>query len=258
MAFTFGLPPSLGVQPVRELAREFADVLYAAGFSTVLPMKTYEALQAALIAGEIDAAWGPPIVCARVEAAGGAVGLRALRGGAATYRAALVSRANDVFDVTSLTAGVFRPRAVWVDRWSMAGYLLPRALLRAHGLDLAAALLGERLVGSYAACIDALLDFEADLTSTFISAVPGATLAQAWPDRAHRLKMIALSDASPNDGVVLSPALAPPRTQALLAGLDKLLANARSRGVLAASFKVDGFDRPPPATYAPLLALLDA
>src|SRR5262245_32411504 len=44
--FTFGLPPSLGQQPVFERARDFADVLYDARFTTVIPFKTYEALEA--------------------------------------------------------------------------------------------------------------------------------------------------------------------------------------------------------------------
>ena len=50
---TFALPPSLGEGPVRELALRFADVLFAAGFATVIPMKSYELLERAFrVSGE--------------------------------------------------------------------------------------------------------------------------------------------------------------------------------------------------------------
>jgi len=35
--FSFGLPPSLGREPVLELAREFANILFEAGVTTVVP-----------------------------------------------------------------------------------------------------------------------------------------------------------------------------------------------------------------------------
>ena len=62
---SFGVPPSLGKEPSFELAREFADVLYGAGFTSVTPYKSYEALQNDLLSGKTDAAWGPPVICAR-------------------------------------------------------------------------------------------------------------------------------------------------------------------------------------------------
>ena len=39
--FSFGLPPSVGRETVFEMAREFADVLFAARFTTVVPFKSY-------------------------------------------------------------------------------------------------------------------------------------------------------------------------------------------------------------------------
>ena len=51
--FCFALPPSLGLDPVKELARRFADVLYGAGFTTVVPMKSYEELEQAILKGDV-------------------------------------------------------------------------------------------------------------------------------------------------------------------------------------------------------------
>lgn len=250
--FKFGLPPSLGTEPVWALAREFADLLYDVGFSTVVPYKTYQALQTAVLAGEVDAAWGPPLTCARIESVGGLVALRAVRGGATSYKSALVSRVQDTFEISTLGHGAFRPRVAWTDEASISGYLMPRAYLRAQGIDIATAFLTQRMYGSYAACIDAVVTFEADLTSLFVR---NNDFAETWGARAKRLRVLAYTDEAPNDGVVISPACSEERREALLEGLDFLMGKDSSRKVLMSMFTTDGFDVPPKGTYIPLLAL---
>jgi ABC-type phosphate/phosphonate transport system substrate-binding protein len=241
---------------VWSLARELADLLHAARFTTIVPFAKYGELQQALFDGAIDAAWGPPLICARVEAAGGTVALRGVRRGQVTYRSALLARGADHFDVATLMAGAFRPRAVWVDTWSMAGYILPRAHLRASGIDLGAGLLEERTLGSYVACLDAVNGYEADLCATFVASSGAQRLEDIWGVRAARLKVIARTDEIPNDGIVFAPTLDRDRTIDLLAQLHGILANPRAHALLAQQFHVDGFERPPQNTYAPLLALV--
>src|SRR5690349_3076871 len=254
--FIFALPPSLGLDPVKELARRFADVLYGAGFTTVVPMKTYELLEKALLSGEVDAAWGPPIVCARVERAGAHVALRAVRYGAVTYRSVLICRSNDPLDLRQLgNPGAAPVRAVWVDRWSMGGYILPRHHLRAKGIDFKQAFLEETTVGSYEACFQEVLAGDADLTASFANR-RGLGYVELCQDRAFELRTLAYTDESPNDGVVLSPRLDHVAATTLFSGLSRLISHPASLAVLASTFDVDGFDRPPPGSYAPLLSLL--
>ena len=206
-----------------------------------------------MLTGEVDAAWGPPLICARVEDAGGHVALRAIRHGAVTYRSVLLIRKRDTMELASLGNGTFRPRAVWVDAWSMGGYLLPRAHLRHSGIDPATALLSEKMLGSYTACFDAVLDFEAELTASFV----GKTDLEAlWGDKMARLRALAYSDEVPNDGVAISPTLAVDRRMALLDNLRRLLANERSHRVLCSVFTATDFDQPPANTYAPALQYL--
>jgi len=250
--FTFGLPPSLGTEPVWALAREFADLLYDVGFSTVVPYKTYQLLQAAVLAGDVDAAWGPPLTCARVESVGGSVALRAVRGGSTTYKAALVSRSQDTFDISTLGQGTFRPRAAWVEESSVGGYMLPRAYLKKQGIDLDTAFLNQRCLGSYSACIDALFEFESDLTSVFVRS---GNFEATWKERAQRLRVLAYTEESPNDGVVIAPKVSEEKREALVRGLDHLMKKDSSRKVLMTMFTTDGFDVPPKGTYTPLLAL---
>lgn len=255
-SFCFGVPPSLGQDPVRELARSFADVLYGAGFGTVVPLKSYADLERALLEGEVDAAWGPPIVCARVEAAGGMVALRAVRYGAVTYRSVLICRSRDPLDVRQLgSPAMSRVRAVWVDRWSMGGYILPRHHLRARGLDLEQVLAEETLLGSYDACFKAVLDGEADMTASFANR-RGLGYVELCGDRAFEMRTLAYTDECPNDGVVLSPSLDHSKARRLFEGLSRLISHPASLGVLAETFDVDGFDRPPAGCYSPLLSLL--
>jgi ABC-type phosphate/phosphonate transport system substrate-binding protein len=250
--FSFGLPPSLGKEPVFEMAREFADVLYGGRFTSVVPFKSYEALQRALFDGEIDAAWGPPLICARIEAAGGVVAQRAIRRGSTTYRSALVNRKQDRWSLDVIKMGSFRPRAVWVDEWSMGGYLLARALLRREGVE-ATGLLNERFLGSYTACFDSLNEYDADLTASFVGSAGG--LETIWGSRVDRLQILAVSEESPNDGIVLAPKLAEKRVLHLRDNLQQLLDQKRAHQVLCQMFSVEGFDIPPQGTYAPLLSL---
>jgi ABC-type phosphate/phosphonate transport system substrate-binding protein len=254
--FCFALPPSLGREPVKELARQFADILYDAGFSTVMPTRSYESLEKSLLDGEVDAAWGPPIVCARVEDAGGAVALRAVRYGSVTYRSVLVCRSHDALDLKSLgQPGARKPRAVWVDAWSMAGYILPRHHLRSRGVDLEEAFHSERTLGSYKECFHQVLEGDADLTASFASR-RGLGYVELCGDRAFQLRTLAYTDECPNDGVVLSPALEPDQARDILAGMSALIADERKRKILAEVFDVDDFDQPEADTYSPLLALL--
>lgn len=260
MGFRLELPPSLGRDSVHAAAREFASVLYAAGFETVAPAPSYTVLIERLLSGEADAAWGPPLVCARLEQAGGRVVLRSIRYGASGYRAALVCRKGDAMDLPRLASGRRRPRAVWVDPFSMAGHVLPRSFLRASGLDVPGCFVGEEHVGSYDACLNQVLDGEADLTASFASSSTATKAVDGYVQltgpRASELRAFAYTRDCPNDGVVLSPRLSAEQAQELRVALMRLVADRNGAAQLAAAFGVDGFDPPPDGTYAPLLGLL--
>ena len=255
----FALAPSLGKEPVRTRARQFASLLYEIGFSTVWPQESYAALEERLLSGEAHAAWGPPLICARVEAAGGAVALRGIRYGAATYRSVILCRAEDKIELSNLGRMRRRPRAVWVDESSMAGYLLPRSHLRSLGVEPRGAFFDERLLGSYDACLKAILDGEADLTACYAPAAsanrPAAGYVELCGFRAIELRVLAYTSECPNDGLVLSPRLEGGLYDTMRSALRRLVADPASRRALADAFEVDGFDEPPAASYQPLLRL---
>jgi phosphonate transport system substrate-binding protein len=251
------LPPSLGRESMRTRARELAALLYDAGFGMVATSESYSQLEERLASGEADAAWGPPLVCARVEEQGGQVALRALRDGAATYRAVLVARSQDSINLSDPARVRRRPRACWVDKSSMAGYVLPRAFLRSLGLDLKSFLIEEHMLGSYEKCIASVIEGHSDLTSTF--AGPGDTLGDGYVTIAGKdavdLRAVAYTPECPNDGVVLSPKLDPGAARSMVHALLELVATPAARAVMAHAFSVTGFEQPPPGSYLPLLGL---
>jgi ABC-type phosphate/phosphonate transport system substrate-binding protein len=253
--FSFGLPPSLGFEPVKELAREFADVLFDGGFTQVVPFPSYEDLEQSLLGGETDAAWGPPIVCARVETNGGSVPFRAVRDGATSYRSVLICRQNDPIELERLgQIGARKPRAVWVDEWSMAGYILPRHYLESSGVDPEAAFSEQRMMGSYEACFNELLDGEADLTASYANR-RGTAYVELCGNSAHLFRVLCYTDASPNDAVVIAPQVDTARKKEVEAGLRGLIRTPKALQVLASMFDIDGFDEPPPGSYQALAAL---
>lgn len=254
MSLCFALPPSLGAKQVRNLARQFAAVLYEAGFSTVVPVNSYELLERSLLNGDVHAAWGPPMVCAKVEDAGGAVALRAVRHGCTSYRSALLCRSHDDMKLEELgPTGQRRLRAVWVDEHSMAGYILPCHHLRTLGIDLDAAFESHRLLGSYEACFEAVIECEADLTASYANA-RGIGYVELCGDDAFHLRTLAYTTDCPNDGVVISPAAVQARTD-IPSRLAQLLAQPEQRKIFCNSLGVDDLDVPPAGSYRPLLQL---
>ena len=249
----FALPPSLGAQNVRTLARQFAAILYEAGFSTVVPVSSYETLERSLLSGEIHAAWGPPMVCARVQNAGGSVALRAVRYGCSVYRSALLCRSHDDLKLEEVgSLGLRRLRAVWVDPHSMGGYVMPRHHLRARGIDLTQAFEQESILGSYEACFEAVMSCEADVTASYANA-RGVGYVEICGEEAYHLRVFAYTEECSNDGVVVSPKVS--ASDDVLNRLAKLVANPAHRQVFCAALNVDDVEVPPANAYRPLLAL---
>src|ERR1043165_8185385 len=124
----FALPPSLGterlVDETRLLREALTDLL--AENVDVTVSQSYESLTRNLLSSAVDAAHAPPFVCAQVEPRGVPIVARAVRHGRSTYGAALVKKKGA--DVSLLRTKNLR--LAWLDRRSVAGYLLPVAHLK--------------------------------------------------------------------------------------------------------------------------------
>ncbi|MEJ7730865.1 MAG: PhnD/SsuA/transferrin family substrate-binding protein [Polyangiaceae bacterium] len=147
--------------------------------------ESYGELAQLLGSGGADIGWTPPLVGARVEALGGRVLVRVVRGGATTFRAAIVGARRRPVEPRALRG----LRAAWVDRESTAGYLLPRAWVRSAGADPDRVFASEAFAGTHQAALQMVLDDRADLTGVFAAAAsaPAYTALDDLPasDRAR-------------------------------------------------------------------------
>lgn len=258
--FTFGLPPSVGRVGAGQRATRLAEFLGAALGRTVVVRvgANYQALKGELLAGTMLAAWGPPYVCARVEAYGGRGLLRGVRHGSVSYRAALVAlhRRKVTLGVTS---GL---RCAWVDPDSLGGYVLPVAWMKEHGFHGYQFVEREEFLGSYQAAVDSVVGGRFDLAPIWApSTIPPAgeapsALGELAGARARELVVLGYTRECPNDGVVLSP-FASAKEAALLE--QKLLAlheSASGRTLLQEVFGAERFQPAPVGTYRALDTLV--
>ncbi|MGZ5967227.1 MAG: protein kinase domain-containing protein [Polyangiales bacterium] len=135
------------IEALEELARSIRPYVALRRF------EGYSLLVDALAEGRVDLAWLPPVAYVRAVRAEAAHQVFCVR--RAAYRSLILARA----EVRSLAGA----RAAWVSPWSAAGYLVPREVLRASGVEPDEIFRTQTFSGSYDAVLRALLDDEADV-----------------------------------------------------------------------------------------------
>lgn len=254
-----GVPPSPSVDTARRRAEPLAAALAARGSPVeIVVAESYASLGDLLLGDHIDLAWAPPIVCARVEAAGGSAVLRAVRHGSTSYRAGLACRAGPVVDLTKCSLLV----AAWVDENSAAGYLLARSWLAARHVDAMHGFKRAIFCGSYVSALQAVAEGLADVTSVFTS-VAGAplrsTLDEVDAALRARVQIFAHTADTQTDGIVLPPGAKPRTFEGLLRTLQALHLDDVGRRALRGMLACDELRAEAPRpTSAALQAILTA
>jgi phosphonate transport system substrate-binding protein len=254
--FRFVLPPSLGSEQVRERADKLGSFLQEMlGRSVEVSVAaSYEALSKDLLSGRADAAWAPPFVCARTEAMGVRVLVRGVRLGMSSYRSALVCRAGAGLTVERLKGTT----VAWVDRESVAGFLLPVAYLKSQGVEPARIFAAQRFTGSYRGALEEVLVGTADVAGIFCPpASTGFSYASGvekvlGEGMGDRFELIAYTEESPNDGVPVAmgaPSALVNTLESMLLGLD---ATPEGQALLQGVFNADRFEPAPRMGYRAL------
>jgi len=218
---------------------------------TVQVAESYGELEERLLGAEVDLAWVPPILCAKMEKDAHAI-LKIVRRGRSTYRSALVSRVENPLQVC--TAALEGCRAAWVDPLSTGGYLLPRALLRRDGMDPDAILGSQVFLGSYRDALRAVILGEADLAPVY-SAEETEDAAQVGlaecvgPERTL-LQPFAFSAEAPNDGLVITSRLSELAADLLVKRLAPFATAPHGNNLLLAVLGAERFERASPGEYA--------
>jgi phosphate/phosphite/phosphonate ABC transporter binding protein len=128
-------------------------------------VESYDHLAGRLRAGELDVAWLPPILFARLVADGIVHELvSAERAGRDTYTSVLIARADAGISTRMDLAG---KRVGWVDPLSATGYVVPRVRLAAAGFHPAKTFRSETFLGSHHAVARAVLDRGVEVGATF-------------------------------------------------------------------------------------------
>ncbi len=214
---------------------------------------SYARLLDALISGDVDLAWLPPLLAAQAIADGHASPLAIpVRGGVASYSAALFarerSRIHKLADLNAL-------RAAWVDRQSVSGYLLIRAHLRSQGIDLDRAFIENRFCGSHEAVVRAVSEGTVDVGATFayFDGPRGELLRAGWGDA--KMRVITHVGPIPSDIVAISTRV---RSASFRAIQEALIydQNQELRRAIEALMGTDRFVAPISAHIRSLTALL--
>jgi phosphonate transport system substrate-binding protein len=253
----FGMPASLNVSETDPRMERLSHFLETAlrGPVSIVVAKGYQDLAKRMQLGELDVAWAPPFVAARLEVLGFRVLLRGVRGGTSTYRSALISATR------GLTVEDCRgKRAVWVDQDSVSGYLLPMAFLRAKGLNPSKDFVSQEFTGSFVASVEKVVGGGADITGVFAppegGRSKGATgLDEMAPQFASRVHVIAYTEEVPNSGLVTSSRLPAATATALTAAMQALNGRPDGAWLLSQIFGMEAFEPAPKLGYRALYKL---
>jgi phosphonate transport system substrate-binding protein len=262
--YGFGIVASDGEAAVtrRALLTELCQTLSPSIGVMLLPYlaPTYRHLSAAVERGQAAFAWMPPLLVLELEDRGLAkpVVLPLRRGSTASFYSALITRHGGPRTIQELEGA----RAAWVERESIAGYLVARMHLVTQGFD-PKKLGREMFVHSHDAVVDAVLSDRADVGATFCTLDPRSNriVHGAWtgPDgkSAKPVDVLATAGPIPNEAIVASRTTPQEVVDATLAALSSL-DQKRPREIVASLLRAEGFTKAAASHYAPLRSLVSA
>lgn len=216
---------------------------------------TYEELAKQVKKRRIDVAWLPPIVRVRLGNDVTALG-SILRDGRVTYETALIVRKDSkVKSIAQLRDG----RAGWVDRWSAAGFVLPRVNLALFGIDARKFFRSETFYGSHRAVIEALVKGECDVVGTYAQAdVKGKVKGGAWSEvDGAEIRVLATFGAIPPDVIATRSDLSEAHASAVRDAFRAASTDDTGRKLLGAVFGGETFVEDMSKSYESLARALD-
>jgi len=122
--------------------------------------------------------------------------LVAVRYGSPYYKGQIIVGANTGIEKLEDLKG---KRMCWVDAASTSGYIIPRVMLKAAGVDPDKDLAQQTEVGSHPGVVLAVYNGDCDAGATWADA--RATIEDKYPDVKEKVKVIAESAEIPNDGL---------------------------------------------------------
>jgi phosphonate transport system substrate-binding protein len=181
------------------------------------------------------------------------VGLVSTRYGTPYYTGQIVAGADTGIETLADVAG----RSVcWVDATSTSGYIIPRIMLRAAGVDPDTDLGQEVEAGSHDLVITAVYNGDCEVGASYVDARD--TLAENYPDVYDKVLVIAESPEIPNDGVQFAEDVPDEVRQNLVAGFLAMTETEEGLEALDIAYNWGGLVEKPDSFYDGFRATLDA
>jgi len=146
----------------------------------------------------------------------------------------------------------------FVDPNSTSGYIVPRIILKANGIDPDADFSATQNAGSHPNVATAVYKGDCDAGVTFINVLTDASadLQATYPDIADKVKVFAVTDRIPNDGMQFIKSLDPNLQKVIVEGLMAMANDPGGKAVLKSLYNYDAFEEVQPDFYNDFAAVL--
>jgi phosphonate transport system substrate-binding protein len=146
----------------------------------------------------------------------------------------------------------------FVDPNSTSGYIVPRIILKANGIDPDADFKATQNAGSHPNVAIAVYKGDCDAGVTFINVLTdaAANLAATYPDIATKVTVFAVTDRIPNDGMQFIKTLDPKLQAVIVEGMLAMAKDPGGKAVLKSLYNYDSFQQVKPDFYNAFAAVL--
>jgi phosphonate transport system substrate-binding protein len=146
----------------------------------------------------------------------------------------------------------------FVDPNSTSGYIVPRIILKANGIDPDADFSATQNAGSHPNVATAVYKGDCDAGVTFINVLTDASadLQSTYPDITDKVKVFSVTDRIPNDGMQFIKSLDPNIQKVIVEGMLAMANDPGGKAVLKSLYNYDAFQEVQPDFYNDFAAVL--
>jgi phosphonate transport system substrate-binding protein len=245
--------PFLETQRLTVGMRKIADYLEReTGYAITSEVPTsYVAVVEGMCAEKVDIGWVSPLAYILASKKCGATMelVSVSRGGATAYRGLIVTRSDsDIHDLADLQG----KRFAWVDPGSTSGYLYPRALLLEKGLHPDKVFRQQVFAGGHDKVIVAIMGGQVDAGAVYDDVRTTKGIRDLYPNIMTATRVIARTDAIPNDGVAFRRGLPREMVEKIKAALLKLSGTPEGQALFQEAIGTEGVKETTDAAYDPV------
>lgn len=148
----------------------------------------------------------------------------------------------------------------FVDPNSTSGYIVPRIILKANGIDPDTDFAATQNAGSHPNVAVAVYKGDCDAGVTFINVLTDASanLQATYPDITDKVAVFAVTDRIPNDGMQFIKSLDPKLQAVIVEGMLAMANDPGGKAVLKSLYNYDSFQQVKPDFYNDFAKVLKA